>query len=581
MPWPLANRPSIQLATLKSFLREKAPEVEADCYHPYLQVGNLLGIQAYNNIAERTWMAEAIYGYLLNPKKRVEILDLVRTEHASRIKKAPPDLKTISSKIHRLHQGHHFNKEWSSYDLVGFSICLSQLTSSLYMIRQIRARHPGCRIVVGGSSCAGELGYSLLANLPEIDFVVSGEGELPLLELINRIKKDDLEGDESSGLLWRNEQGNIRGGELKQLPDLNDLPVPEYRDYFHELSRQPRLATLVPSLPLETSRGCWWHRVKKGSVERACKFCNLNLQWRGYRSKEPLQVGREMEELAAQHASLKFFFVDNILDNNKLHELFRCINDVKRDFEIFTELRASASRSDLIQMRRTGEIMKHCEELGIRHLSNLMLGFPGSDDEDVAETLNNLRFVLPFRPLRKVRFWLGQNSPVALHPEKHGIRSISNHPHYQRLLPDSLANSLCLMVKTYVGDRTRQKKLWRPVAREIERWQQRYESLRRQHFPAPLLSYRDGGDFLLIRRRGESSEMETFRLRGSSRAIYRFCETRRTLGEIRRKFPRFSSDKLQTFISHMVGKRLMFQEGKQVLSLAVSEEPHKVLCEAE
>jgi hypothetical protein len=227
------------------------------------------------------------------------------------------------------------------------------------------------------------------------------------------------------------------------------------------------------------------------------------------------------------------------------------------------------------------EIMKHCEELGIKHLSNLMLGFPGSDVEDVAETLNNLRFVLPFQPLRKVRFWLGQNSPVALHPEKHGIRRITNHPHYQILLPDSLANSLCLMVKNYVGDRTKQKKLWRPVAREIERWQQSYASLRRQHFQTPLLSYRDGGDFLLIRRRGEGSEMETFRLRGTSRAIYRFCETRRTLGEIRRKFPRFSSDKLQTFIAHMVGKRLMFQEGRHVLSLAVSEEPHKVLCEPE
>jgi ribosomal peptide maturation radical SAM protein 1 len=509
-----------------------------------------------------------------------------------------------------LHQDHHYDFEWSSYDLVGFSICLSQLTSSLYMIRQIRAGHPRCRIVVGGSSCAGELGYSLLANLPEIDFVVSGEGELPLLELINRIKNNQLEGDESSGLLWRDAQGSIRGGELKQLPDLNDLPLPEYRDYFDELSRQPRLASLIPSLPLETSRGCWWHRLKAGSVERACKFCNLNLQWRGYRSKKPQQVAGEMEELTARYASLKFFFVDNILDHNKLHELFRCIKNVERDFEIFTELRASASRSDLIQMRQTGvsqvqvgiealstrllrkinkgttaiqniEIMKHCEELGIKHLSNLMLGFPGSDEEDVAETLNNLKFVMPFQPLRKVRFWLGQNSPVALHPEKHGIRRITNHPHYQSLLPDSLANSLCLMVKTYVGDRTRQKKLWRPVAREIERWQQSYASLRRQHFPTPLLSYRDGGDFLLIRRRGEGSEMETFRLRGSSRAIYRFCETRRTLGEIRRKFPGFSSDKLQTFIAHMVGKRLMFQEGKRVLSLAVSEEPHKVLCEAE
>jgi len=29
----------------------------------------------------------------------------------------------------------------------------------------------------------------------------------------------------------------------------------------------------------------------------------------------------------------------------------------------------------------------------------------------------------------------------------------------------------------------------------------------------------------------------------------------------------------------MVGKLLMFQEGRQVLSLAVSEEPYKVLCD--
>ncbi len=314
-----------------------------------------------------------------------------------------------------------------------------------------------------------------------------------------------------------------------------------------------------------------------------------------------------MKELAAKHASLKFFFVDNILDTGKLNELFSCIRSLDRGFEIFTELRASISRQELIGMRQAGvsqvqigvealstrllrkinkgtttiqniETMKHCEELGIQHLSNIMLGFPGSDAEDVAETLDNLKFVAPYQPLRKVRFWLGQNSPVALNPERYGIRRIANHPYYQRLLPDSLANSLCLMVKTYVGDRTLQKRLWRPVTREIDNWRQHYESLRRHHFPAPLLGYRDGGDFLLIRRRKDSTEVETFRLRGSSRAIYRFCETRRTLAEIRRQFPRFSLDQLQDFISDMVAKRLMFQEGKQVLSLAVNEEPHRVLC---
>jgi hypothetical protein len=136
------------------------------------------------------------------------------------------------------------------------------------------------------------------------------------------------------------------------------------------------------------------------------------------------------------------------------------------------------------------------------------------------------------------------------------------------------------MIKTYIGDRTKQKKLWMPVARALDRWQEQYHSLRKDQFPAPLLGYRDGGDFLLIRRRSKNYQMETFRLKGYSRGIYRLCETRRTLGQILHEFQNVSSDKLENFISHMVEKRLMFREGDQVLSLAVNEEPHRVLCDA-
>jgi hypothetical protein len=215
------------------------------------------------------------------------------------------------------------------------------------------------------------------------------------------------------------------------------------------------------------------------------------------------------------------------------------------------------------------EVMKHCEEFGIRHHSNLILGFPGSDGDDVAETLENLAFVTPYQPLRKVRFWLGQNSPVALYPERFGIRRIANHPNYNVLLPGYLGTSLCLMIKTYVGDRRRQHQLWRPVAKAVRAWQRLHGRERRD----PLLGFRDGGDFLLIRKRFGDSEPETYRLRGASRDIYRFCEERQTMGEIHRQFSRLSLDRLEAFISDLVLKRLMFQEGDQVLSLAINEDP--------
>jgi ribosomal peptide maturation radical SAM protein 1 len=603
MPWPLANRPSIQLATLKSYLNRHAPDVEVECHHPYLDVANVLGIKSYNRLAERTWVAEAVYGYLVNPEKAREIMALWQREGAGR-GEPTGDLEKLARSINRLHKTKHLTHPWSNYDLVGFSVSLSQLTSSLYLIWKIRALHPHCRVVVGGSNCSGELGRSLLARIPEIDFVVSGEGELPLLGLIRGLRRCSLEGEpECPGVLWRNSRGEIRGGDIQQLSDLRKLPIPDYDHYFRDLGQQSAMRTLVPALPVETSRGCWWHRARPGTGGRACRFCNLNLQWEGYRRKGPGQVAREMETLASRHGSLRFFFVDNILNPPTTEKMFQRIAALGRSFEIFTEVRASVTRRQLLAMRRAGvtrvqigveslsprllkklnkgttviqniEVMKHCEELGIQHHSNLILGFPGSDGDDVAETLENLAFVMPYQPLRKVRFWLGQNSPVALHPERFGIRQIANHPNYDILLPGSLGTSLCLMIKTYVGDRKRQHQLWRPVARAVAEWQRLHDRQRRE----PILSFRDGGDFLLIRRRLGDSEPETYRLRGASRDIYRFCEERQTLDQLHRQFPRFSLDRLQAFVSDLVRLRLMFQERDQVLSLAINEDPLQALC---
>jgi hypothetical protein len=50
--------------------------------------------------------------------------------------------------------------------------------------------------------------------------------------------------------------------------------------------------------------------------------------------------------------------------------------------------------------------MKSCEALGIENISNLILYFPGSDERDVALTLQNIEFALPYRPLTAVTFWL-------------------------------------------------------------------------------------------------------------------------------------------------------------------------------
>ncbi|HAY37938.1 MAG TPA: hypothetical protein DCY53_00515, partial [Desulfobacteraceae bacterium] len=50
-PWPLYNRPSIQIGTLKAHLKKKFPELEVDAYHFYLKVAEAIGYRRYQAIS--------------------------------------------------------------------------------------------------------------------------------------------------------------------------------------------------------------------------------------------------------------------------------------------------------------------------------------------------------------------------------------------------------------------------------------------------------------------------------------------------------------------------------------------------
>jgi hypothetical protein len=214
--------------------------------------------------------------------------------------------------------------------------------------------------------------------------------------------------------------------------------------------------------------------------------------------------------------------------------------------------------------------MKNCETPGLPSLTgNLILGFPGSTQEEVTETLANLEFAFPFRPLKGISFWLGYGSPVWGLPKTFGLKRISNHRLYRHLFPEAVLGGLTMMMQGYVGGVREQKRLWRPVEREVRSWKANYERLHRQPASEPILSYLDGGDFLIIRERRLDDLDMTHRLKGTSRKIYLFCESARSLDVIVARFPGFGEEKIRSFLAVMVAKRLMFEEEECYLSLAV------------
>jgi hypothetical protein len=214
--------------------------------------------------------------------------------------------------------------------------------------------------------------------------------------------------------------------------------------------------------------------------------------------------------------------------------------------------------------------MKYCEELSIVDSSNLIIQFPASDAEDVRETLRALDFAEIYRPLKPVRFWLGLDSPVYRSTHSSGIRAVFNHRRYAAFFPQEMLRDVPLMIQGYRGDLKVQRKLWRPVVERMKSWERAYKDMRTSSGGSPALSYRDGRDFLLIHQRRPHLASVHHRLTGSSREIYLFCRSHRSLRDVVQRFPNLSGDKVQSFLNSMVEKKLMFREGDRLLSLAVA-----------
>ncbi len=581
MPWPLFNRPSIQLGVLKSYLERNLPFLRVHTFHPYLHLAAKLGFETYHLISESSWLSESVGAGLLFPEKRSSAGRLFeRLARREGLKSSYQEILALTEAVLR---DYLQRLPWERLKLVGFSLCLNQLTLSLWAAREIKTRHPELPIVFGGALCAEDLGRSYLAVFPFVDYVINGEGERPLANLIQAL----VSGKSPEGIpgIFYRRNGRVEGEGFEELPP-EEIPSPDFEGYFQELAALPSSKRFFPLIPLEASRGCWWGR---------CRFCNLNLQWHGYRRRRKEDVLYDIRR-HAEKGLLDFAFMDNCLDRAQALSLFEELARDGRDYRFFAELRAIYTAEEYRRLKRGGlhwvqigiealstsllrrmgkgttalanvAAMRHCEEAGLELSANLICHFPGSTEEEVRETLDNLDYVFPYRPLETVSFWLGYWSPVWRNPRNFGLKRVYPHPFYRYLFPREVRRHLKPLVWSYSGDRRRQIRLWQPVISKVRRWQRLWERLRREK--GPLLSYREGGNFLLLRQVTPEGEVLHHRLRGPSREIYLYLTEPRSLEAVATAFPRLPVDRIRTFLEDLVRKRLVFREEERYLALAI------------
>jgi len=583
MPWSIFNRPSIQLGALKSYL-ERESSCQVDNYHPYLHLAKAISTELYSQIGLSGWAGEALFAPLLFPEKRDDARKLFRQSLAGKVKPLP-DFDELVSRIELSCNQWLSTITLNQYNLIGFSICFSQLFPSLYLAKKIKNQLSGMPILFGGSSCSGDIGESLIQHFPEIDYLIDGEGEQPLLDLCHFLmgKSNTLSPKIRSQIQVQISQTEAAPPPLK----MGDLPYPDYGPYFDEMKQLFPGQPFIPLLPIEFSRGCWWNK---------CTFCNLNLQWHNYRFKGGDRMLTELLHLAMTHESLHFTFTDNALPPKEADHFFKELSKQERDFDFFAEIRTitepdklklysqaglktvqvgieALSTSLLAKMAKgTTTIdniaaMKLCSASAIIMEGNLITDFPNTTDEEIAETLKNLDFVLPFLPLQAATFFLGYGSPIHSHPDELSIQKIIPHAKNRKLFPKDYLQSMTMLINSYRGDKQSQNKRWHPVKQKIRAWHNFHK--RRTKSQQHPLHYRDGSTFIIIRQERISGMPLLHRLRGLSRKIYLACDRPQKINDLLESFPQVNERAIRKFIDEMCLKHLMFQENDRVLSLAV------------
>jgi len=173
--------------------------------------------------------------------------------------------------------------------LIGITCTTSSYDSAIKTANIVRLLLPKAEIVVGGPHATAE--YENID--PVFDHIVKGEGELPLLNLIQK-------GDCSS----------------QTVKNLDDLPSPQR---FYELLRHKE-----SHMAVITSRGC----------NNRCKYCAASFLWPRFRVRSVENVMEEIREGIRIHKVGKLGFHDANFNFSKKRVMEICEAMIKEKFNL-------------------------------------------------------------------------------------------------------------------------------------------------------------------------------------------------------------------------------------------------------
>jgi len=201
-----------------------------------------------------------------------------------------------------------------SPNVVGISgTATPSIYDTYHAARLVKRFDSGTYVVVGGAHVTFE-DTNVLAECPEIDIVVRGEGEAIMEALLRAIEtKQGL--SDVRGITYRRNSQIVRNPDMPHIKDLDSLPFPAY----DLLGLKQYFAGSFPWATMITSRGCPYK----------CVFCSssriVGKRWRG---RSPANVVEEIEMLEHEYGVREIEFLDDLFtfDKERVREFCKLLN---------------------------------------------------------------------------------------------------------------------------------------------------------------------------------------------------------------------------------------------------------------
>jgi radical SAM superfamily enzyme YgiQ (UPF0313 family) len=295
-------------------------------------------------------------------------------------------------------------------------MCLTNMREAAFKMSKL-AKERGCTVIISSSDSTDH--YERYID-EGADFILLGEAEITLLELMNELQKNKRNFSVIQGIAFKQNDCIIKTPRRAVLKDLDSLPLPAWDLMDIEPYRQSWLSHAgYFSMNMGTTRGCPFK----------CNWCAKPIYGNRYNSRSPQNVMQELKMLKEKFQFDHIWFCDDIfgLKPGWVNEFADLVEKENLRFKFKIQARADLLLQEnyIRDLARAGcdniwmgaesgsqkildamdkgtaveqiyESTKLIRKYGMKPSFFIQFGYLGETKEDIKKTINMINELLPY-----------------------------------------------------------------------------------------------------------------------------------------------------------------------------------------